>query len=130
MINRQHLLIIISFILSSTTGLVLLYLGISSLVDNLANSKRIFTWEPAFFCGLFALVSCYVLLKSSKSAIRILAYVYLIILFAVILLVIAHFPISATPPVLQYIYIVFTLIEDILLIWQLVRELQVFGSAH
>ena len=127
MIKRQHLLVIISLILSFTVGIVLLLLGIRSLVDNLASNRRVFTWEPTFFGGLLALASSYVLFRSTKLVMRIIALVYLIMVFTFIFLLMAHFPMSATPPVLQYLYLLFILIADILLMWQLVKEFQNLG---
>lgn len=127
MIKRQHLLVIISLILSFTVGIVLLLLGIRSLVDNLASNRRVFTWEPTFFGGLLALASSYVLFRSTKLIMRIIALVYLIMVFTFIFLLMTHFPMSATPPVLQYLYLLFILIADILLMWQLVKEFQNLG---
>lgn len=127
MIKRQHLLVIISLILSFTVGIVLLLLGIRSLVDNLASNRRVFTWEPTFFGGLLALASSYVLFRSTKLVMRIIALVYLIMVFTFIFLLMTHFPMSATPPVLQYLYLLFILIADILLMWQLVKEFQNLG---
>ena len=127
MIKRQHLLVIISLILSFTVGIVLLLLGIRSLVDNLASNRRVFTWEPTFFGGLLALASSSVLFRSTKLVMRIIALVYLIMVFTFIFLLMTHFPMSATPPVLQYLYLLFILIADILLMWQLVKEFQNLG---
>ena len=116
--------------MSSITGLDLLSIGTGSLVENIVKNKRVWTWEPTFFGGLLVLASCYVLLRSSKTVIRIIAFVYLIILFAFILLIITLVPMTGAPPMLQYCHILFVLIEEILLIWLLVKEFLKLSKAR